>query len=182
MSDTPKLTASERVRIIETTIRTIPDFPKPGILFRDITPVLADPKIFKASIELFSERYLSQHIDKVVAIESRGFIFGSALALSLGCGLAIVRKPGKLPGTTIKESYSLEYGTDSLEIHADAIAKGERSLIIDDLLATGGTANAACKLVARLGGKIVECSFVIELLALEGRKHLSCPVFSVLSF
>ena len=153
-------------------IRDIPDFPKKGIMFRDITPLLANGQAWRWTIDHFAERYQGA-VDMVLGIESRGFIVGSALAYALGVGLAVVRKPGKLPAATFAESYELEYGTDALEIHRDAFGHPCRVLIIDDLLATGGTAHAAIELVKRLQGEVVECAFVIELEFLSGRKRLA---------
>ncbi len=157
---------------LKRTIRSIPGFPKPGIVFRDITTLLQDPRAFRAAVDRLSRRFRSSHIDKVVSIESRGFIFGSALADRLRAGFVPVRKPGKLPSAVIRESYDLEYGQDTLEIHTDAIRKGERVLIVDDLLATGGTASAVCTLVEKLGGRIIALAFVIELSFLRGRDKL----------
>src|SRR5881397_2837856 len=163
-------------------IRDIPDFPRPGIIFRDITPLLADRDAFRAMIDRFVERYLGR-ADVVLGIESRGFIIGSAVAYGLGTGIAIVRKPGKLPSQTYAASYQLEYGSDTLEIHDDAIGGHHRVLIIDDLLATGGTASAAIELVRRCGGSVVGCGFVIELAFLDGRRRLrDCEVFSLISY
>lgn len=164
-------------------VRNIPDFPQKGILFRDITPILLNHKIFSKIVSEFVRRLKGRRIDKIVAIESRGFIFGGAIACRLGVGLAIVRKPGKLPHKTIKETYDLEYGKDSLEIHMDAINKGERVVIFDDVLATGGTAKATGRLVKRLGGKVIEYDFLIELLNLNGKKRLkNSQVFSLIQF
>lgn len=154
-------------------IRTIPDFPKPGIQFRDITTLLQDPWGFKRAIDEFVSHYRYSPIDKVVAIESRGFVIGGALAHHLNCGLVVARKKGKLPHVVERQEYSLEYGTDCIEIHRDAIKPGERCLIVDDLLATGGTCFATCQLVERLGGKVVGCAFVIELRDLAGRSRLA---------
>ena len=163
-------------------IRDIPDFPKPGILFRDITPLLADPVAFHATVDRVVVRYRDR-VDVVLGIESRGFLVGAAVAYGLGTGLAVVRKPGKLPYQTHSASYELEYGTDRLEIHLDAVARGHRVLIVDDLLATGGTASAAVELVRRCGGQVVACAFVIELGALNGRKRLGdLEVFSLLTY
>ncbi len=153
-------------------IRNVPDFPRRGIVFRDITTLLKDPALFKRATAAFAGRYKDRNIDKVVGIESRGFILGASLALEIGAGFVPIRKKGKLPAATIQEEYSLEYGTDSVEIHKDAITPGERILIHDDLLATGGTVAAACNLVERLGGTIVELAFLIELTFLNGRKKL----------
>ena len=168
---------------IRSAIRNVPDFPKKGIVFRDITTLLKDRNAFKQSIEIFTERYKSGRIDKVVGVESRGFIFGSVVAYRLGAGFIPARKPGKLPGETLREEYQLEYGTDALEIHRDALAPGDRVLIIDDLLATGGTASAACALVRKLGARIVGVAFLIELSFLRGREKLKdVEVFSVVTY
>jgi adenine phosphoribosyltransferase len=153
-------------------ISDIPDFPKPGIVFKDITPLLADAEAFRAMIDALVAPYRGR-IDAVLGIESRGFIIGAAAALALGTGIAIVRKPGKLPYRTHKASYQLEYGSDTLEIHHDAIGAGHRVLLIDDLLATGGTASAAIQLVERCGGRVAACAFVIELGFLDGRARLA---------
>lgn len=158
---------------IAPLIRAIPDFPIPGILFRDITPLLKDAGGFRAAIDLFTERYRSEKIDLVVAMEARGYIFGAPLAYALGAGFVPVRKPGKLPSTTFVESYALEYGTNALEIHDDAVGDGQRVLVVDDLLATGGTALATARLLAKLGANVVGFGFLIELVALEGRAVLA---------
>lgn len=164
-------------------IRDVPDFPKPGIVFKDITTLVSNPEAFKATIDAFANRYRGQQIDKVLAIESRGFIFGGALAYTLGAGFQIVRKPGKLPYKTRSASYQLEYGADTLEIHEDAVSRGEKVLLFDDVLATGGTMAAVAGLVEELGGKVVECSFLIELDFLKGREKLvGRPVFSLIHF
>lgn len=165
---------------IEALIREIPDFPIPGILFRDITPLLKDKQGFKGAIDLFVDRFKDAGIDYVVGIESRGYIFGAPLAYALGAGFIPVRKPGKLPHVTFSESYELEYGTNSLEIHADALSQGDRVLVVDDLLATGGTAAATGRLLERLGATIVAYAFMIELAALDGRSAL--PGAEVVSF
>jgi adenine phosphoribosyltransferase len=158
---------------LRAAIRDVPDFPQKGILFKDITPVLADPSLFKLAVDTFANRYKGQRIDKVAVIDARGFLFGSAVAYQLGAGIVPVRKKGKLPYKTIEESYSLEYGTATLAMHVDAIRKGERVLLLDDLLATGGTAAATANLIENLGGTIVEIAFLIELAFLNGRKKLS---------
>jgi adenine phosphoribosyltransferase len=164
-------------------IRNIPDFPKPGIVFRDITTLLKDANAFKKAVYDLHERYSNSKIDKVVCIESRGFILGSALAVSLGAGFVPIRKKGKLPAAVIAEQYTLEYGTDSIEIHRDAIRTGERILLHDDLLATGGTMCAAVKLVEKLQANVVGVSFLIELSFLQGRKHLKdYDVFSLIQY
>lgn len=170
---------------IKSRIRTVPHYPKPGVMFRDITTLLKDPAGFRATIDTFLERYKGQQIDKVVGIESRGFIIGSVLAYLLGLGFVPVRKKGKLPAETVGHDYELEYGTDRIEIHVDAISKGDRILLVDDLIATGGTAQAACTLIESMGGRIVECCFVIDLPDLGGRKRLETrghKVFSLCEF
>jgi adenine phosphoribosyltransferase len=158
---------------LKTKIRSVPDFPKAGILFYDITTLLQDPAGFRAAVHSLATPFEAQGIDLVVGIESRGFIFGSAVADRLGAGFAPVRKPGKLPSTTMKATYDLEYGTDTLEIHDDAVRPGQRVLVVDDLLATGGTAKAASGLVKRLGGEVYALAFLIELIALNGRERLN---------
>jgi adenine phosphoribosyltransferase len=164
-------------------IRDIPDFPKPGILFKDITPLLSSPTAFDLAISLWEERYRDQQIDCVVAAESRGFIFGAPLALRLKTAFVPVRKPGKLPYTTHRHSYDLEYGSDTLEIHSDAIEPGQRVLVIDDLLATGGTVQACLQLLSNFDIEIVEFAFCIHLTALEGEKKLAPhSVFSLIEY
>ena len=158
---------------LKNIIRTVPDFPKPGINFFDITTLLADAEAFALACKAMADPYRNQNIDLVVGAESRGFIFGAAVARELNVGFIPVRKPGKLPAQTIAEEYELEYGTDKLEIHADAIQNGQRILMVDDLLATGGTMQAACRMVEQLGGKIVGISFLIELTFLPGRTKLT---------
>ena len=168
---------------IKSKIRTVPHWPKQGIMFRDITTLLKDPEGFKETIDLLYNRYKDKKIDKVIGIESRGFIFGAPLAYLLGCGFVPIRKPGKLPAECISEEYSLEYGTDKIEIHKDAIEKGDKILIIDDLLATGGTMAAARNLVKKLGGEVVECAFVVDLVDLKGRdKLVGESIYSVVEF
>jgi adenine phosphoribosyltransferase len=152
-------------------IRDIPDFPKPGIVFKDITPLLADTTAFRTAVDRLIEPYRGR-VDMVLGVESRGFIMGAPAAYALGTGLALVRKPGKLPHQTYAARYELEYGTDTLEIHHDALGAGQRVLVVDDLLATGGTASAAVELVERCGGRVVACAFVIELAFLNGRRRL----------
>jgi adenine phosphoribosyltransferase len=154
-------------------VRDIPDFPSAGILFRDITPLLLDPRALDAAIGGLAELVAPMHVDFVVAAEARGFILGAALARELGAGFVPARKPGKLPGETISAEYALEYGIDALEVHADALADGARVLIHDDLLATGGTAGALCDLVADLGAEIAGCAFLVELTSLGGRRRLA---------
>ncbi len=153
-------------------IRDVPDFPKPGILFKDITPLLADPRAFKGCIDHFADRYRDKEIDKIVGIEARGFIFAGALAYALDTGVVPIRKPGKLPYLTINETYELEYGTDAMEIHQDAVKPGEKIILFDDLLATGGTLAAAARLVEKLGGNIVEIATLIELTFLKGSEKI----------
>jgi adenine phosphoribosyltransferase len=158
---------------LKASIRHVPDFPKPGILFYDITTLLQDPAGLRAAVDRLAAPFTGQGIDLVVGIESRGFIFGAAVADRIGAGFAPVRKPGKLPSRTVKVTYDLEYGSDALEMHDDAVTKGQRVLIVDDLLATGGTAKAAVGLVKRLGGDVHSLAFLIELVALDGRKQLA---------
>jgi adenine phosphoribosyltransferase len=168
---------------LKAAIRDVPDFPKPGILFKDITPVLADPKLFRSTIDYFAELHAGSHIDVVVGMESRGFLFGAPLAMDLSAAFVPARKPGKLPYDSIEVSYSLEYGTATLVMHSDAVRRGQKVLVVDDLLATGGTASATCKLVERLGGHVVACCFVIELDFLDGRKTLQgVPVESIVHY
>lgn len=174
---------ADSIAEIRSAIRDIPNFPKPGIVFKDITPLLASGRLFARTIDLLAERYRAQKIDTVLGIESRGFIIGSALAYKLGAGFSVVRKPGKLPYETHRASYELEYGTDTLEIHTDAVPRDARVIIADDLIATGGTAAATAQLVSKLGGTVVECAFVIELEFLHGRAKLQPhPVFSILQY
>jgi adenine phosphoribosyltransferase len=171
------------VEELKSIIRDIPDFPKKGIVFKDITTLLSDGKSFHRMIDLIAHRYIGQKIDKIVGVEARGFLLGSALAYKLGVGIVLVRKPGKLPYKTIKKTYDLEYGTDTLEIHEDAFQPGERVLIADDLLATGGTVTAVVDLVEELGAELVECAFLAELDFLKGRDRLPQEkVFSLLHF
>lgn len=157
---------------VKEMIRDVIDFPKPGIVFKDITTALKDPATLKKMIDFLCDNFQGQKIDYIIGLESRGFIFGMPVAYKLDAGFIPVRKPNKLPAKTLKESYALEYGTDTLEIHEDALKKGDRVLIIDDLLATGGTAAAACNLVTKTGAEIVGCAFIIELNFLEGRNKL----------
>jgi adenine phosphoribosyltransferase len=170
---------------IKSHIRTVPHFPKQGIMFRDITTLLKDATGFRLTIDALTERYKDAGIDCVAGIEARGFIFGAALAIRLGLGFVPVRKSGKLPAETVGHDYELEYGTDRIEIHKDAISHGQRVLVVDDLIATGGTACAACKLVDHMGGQVVECCFVIDLPDLGGRGRLlelGYKVFSLCEF
>ena len=165
------------------TIRSVPDFPVEGILFYDITTMLKNPEAFKESVDQLVNYYQETEVDVVVGVESRGFIFGTPLAYKLGAGFVPVRKPGKLPAEKLAESYELEYGTNTLEIHKDAIQQGQKVLVVDDLLATGGTAKATCNLVEKLGGQVVGVAFVIELNFLKGREQLKgYDVFSLLSY
>ncbi|MDD5529095.1 MAG: adenine phosphoribosyltransferase [bacterium] len=168
---------------LKKLIRSVPDFPKKGILFCDITTLIKDSKAFNYVIDSICEHYKGKKIDKVVSTEARGYLFGGALAYKLNAGVIPVRKPGKLPAEAIKEEYTLEYGTDALELHKDAIEKDEKVLVFDDLLATGGTALASCKLVERLGGKIVGISFLIELTELPGKNKLKdYDIFSLIKY
>src|SRR6202142_2863593 len=168
---------------LKTLVRTVPDFPRPGILFYDITTVLKDKAGFATLIDAFAQYYIGKEIDLVLGIEARGFIFGPALAYRLNAGFVPVRKPGKLPAETVKVSYELEYGSNALEIHKDAIGKGERILIVDDLLATGGTAVATADLARTLGAHIAGLAFVVELDFLKGREKLAdYDVFSLLHY
>ena len=168
---------------LKEVIREVPDFPKEGILFYDITTLLKDAEAFAKAVDALSGRYEDARIDAVAAIEARGYIFGPALAYRLGVGFIPVRKPGKLPARTIQETYELEYGTDTIEMHEDAVEEGQKILIVDDLLATGGTAAAACRLVEKAGGQVVACCFLIELSFLNGRGKLGPrDVFSLLKY
>ena len=164
-------------------IRSIPDFPKPGIVFRDITTLMQVPEAFCETIDIFHSRYRTRHIDCIAGIEARGFVFGAALAYRMGVGFVPIRKKGKLPWNTISESYELEYGTDELEIHRDAISQGQSVLLLDDLIATGGSLQAAVRLIEQLGGKIIEVAVVIELVDLKGRERISpIKLFSLVKF
>ena len=169
--------------LLEKSIRSIPDFPKPGILFRDVTTLIQNKAAFKKAVDLLAKKYKGKGFDKVVGVEARGFIFGAAVAVKIGAGFVPVRKKGKLPCKTISTTYALEYGTDTLEIHRDAIIAGEKVLIIDDLLATGGTVKAVIDLVKQLAGKIAGIGFVIELVDLHGKeKFKEYPVYSLVKF
>ncbi len=164
-------------------IRDIPDFPKPGIVFKDITPLLASPEPFRVAIERMANHYRDKSIDVVLAAEARGFIFATPLAMALNVGFVPVRKPGKLPYERHSHSYELEYGTDTLEMHIDGVQPGQRVLIVDDLLATGGTVTACCEMVERCQAHIIGCAFLIELAFLEGAKRLEpYPVFSLIKY
>ncbi|KAI7756093.1 hypothetical protein M8C21_017806 [Ambrosia artemisiifolia] len=172
----------DRISRITSAIRVIPDFPKPGILFQDITTLLLDPVAFKDTIDLFVERYKDKDISVVAGVEARGFIFGPPIALAIGAKFVPMRKPNKLPGPVISEEYSLEYGTDKIEMHVGAVQTGDRALVIDDLIATGGTLCAAINLLERVGAQVVECACVIELPELKGRDRLGDkPLFVLVS-
>ena len=167
---------------LKQKIRTIPDFPEPGILFRDITTLLSDAEALNETIERFAEHYKNEKIDVVVGVESRGFIIGTPLAIRMGLGFIPIRKAGKLPGPTHGVDYDLEYGKDRVEVHQDAIPEGSRVLLVDDLIATGGTIEGSARLVKKVGGVIVGYAFVIELTDLKGRERLQEPVFSLIEF
>ena len=168
---------------LKKLIRDVPDFPRPGIIFKDITTLVKNGPAFHKVIDILSKRYKDKRIERVVVVESRGFIIGSALAYKLGAGVALIRKKGKLPAATVQESYKLEYGVDTLELHRDAISSNMRVLIVDDLLATGGTAKAAAKLVKKLGGKITGICFLIELEFLKGSRNLKgYDIFALLKY
>ena len=168
---------------LKTSVRSIVDWPIKGVIFRDLTTLMKDPQALKESCDILYDRYKDQNIDKIVGIDARGFVFGAVLAYKLGIGFIPVRKKGKLPGETIEESYSLEYGSGTLEIHKDSIDAGERVIIVDDLIATGGTAGATANIVKQLGAEIVECAFLIELPDLKGREQLKdCKVFAMMEF
>ena len=168
---------------LRAAVRDVPDFPKKGIMFKDITPVLNDPRLFRASIDLFLERCRGRKIDKIVGIDARGFVFGSAVAYELGVGFVPIRKRGKLPYRTEVAKYSLEYGEAEMEMHIDAMSAGERVVLVDDLLATGGTSAAAAVLIRKAGGNLVEAQFLIELEFLHGRKQLEpTPITSFLKY
>ena len=171
--------------IVKSKIRTVPHWPKKGIMFRDITTLLKDKEGYNHMIDLLVERYKDEEIDIIVGIESRGFITGSVLAHRLGIGFVPIRKPGKLPAETVSEEYSLEYGTDKIEIHKDAINPGSKVLLVDDLIATAGTMIAACNLIKKLGGEIVECSVIVDLPDIGGKKRLldaGYKVFNLVEF
>jgi adenine phosphoribosyltransferase len=168
---------------IKSKVRSIPNWPIKGVIFRDITTLLQDPKAFKEICQIFFNRYVNEKVDKIVGIDARGFLFGSVLAVELGIGFVPIRKKGKLPYKTISESYTLEYGEETIEIHEDAIDRGDRIVIIDDLMATGGTIAASAALVEKLGGDILECAFVIELPDLKGREKMGDRnLFAILEF
>lgn len=167
------------VEDVKGKIRNIPDFPKPGIQFKDITTALKDAETLRKMVDFLCENFKDEKIDYVIGLESRGFIFGVPVAYNLNAGFIPIRKPNKLPAKTIRESYVLEYGTDALEIHADALKKGDKVLVVDDLLATGGTASAACNLIYKAGAEIIGCAFLIELKDLKGRDKLPKDVRTV---
>jgi adenine phosphoribosyltransferase len=176
------MTSTEAIDL-KRYIRNIPDFPKPGIQFKDITPLLAAHEAFQATIDRLAGQFAGREVQAIAAAEARGFLFAAPLALKLGVGLVPIRKPGKLPHSTVSLEYQLEYGTDRLEMHSDALTPGHRILLVDDVLATGGTMRACCDLVAQTGAQIVACAFVIELGFLGGRKHLAPhEVFSLLDY
>ena len=175
--------SSEMVEKLRAAVRDVPDFPKKGIVFKDITPVLSDPDLFRASIDLFLERCRGRDIHKIVGIDARGFLFGSAVAYELGLGFVPIRKRGKLPYRTDMAKYSLEYGEAEVEMHTDAVREGERIVLVDDLLATGGTSAAAAALIRNAGADLIEAQFLIELEFLEGRKRLEpTPVTAFLKY
>ena len=167
---------------LRAALRTVPDFPEPGVQFKDISPILADPALLRSAVRALAEPFAAEGITRVVGVESRGFLFGTPMADWLGAGFVLARKPGKLPAATIREEYALEYGSGVIEVHADALEPGDRVLIHDDVIATGGTASAAARLVERLGAEVIGFAFLIELRALRGRKQLprETPVHVVL--
>jgi len=174
---------AETVERLRAAVRDVPDFPKKGIIFKDITPVLSDPGLFRASIDLFLERCRGREVDKIVGIDARGFVFASAVAYELGVGFVPIRKRGKLPYRTDTVKYSLEYGEAEVEMHTDAVREGERIVLVDDLLATGGTSAAAAVLIRNAGADLLEAQFLLELEFLEGRKRLKpTPVTSFLKY
>jgi adenine phosphoribosyltransferase len=168
---------------LKQTIRSIPNWPIEGVIFRDITTLMQDPQALIESCDILYERYKDKQIDKIVGIDARGFVFGAVLAYKLGVGFIPVRKKGKLPAETIQESYDLEYGSGTLEIHKDGISSGEKVVVVDDLIATGGTAGATVNLVRKLGGVILECAFLVELPDLKGREQIKdCDIFAMMEF
>jgi len=175
--------SSETISRLYESIRDVPDFPEPGIIFKDITPVLLDPELLSLAVELLAEPVRHLEVERVLGIESRGFIFGAPLAMELDAGFVMARKPGKLPWNTRRVEYALEYGTDAIEVHTDSMQPGQRVLVVDDLLATGGTAQAAAQIVTDAGAELVGFSFLVELAFLKGRDKLPCSnVFSLLSY
>lgn len=174
---------SERIEILRRHVHDVPDFPKPGIVFKDITPLLAEPKAFTTSLDLFAERWAGERVDAIVGIESRGFIFGAALAARMSASFVPARKPGKLPRAVVRAEYALEYGTDAIEMHAGSLHHGQRVVIIDDVIATGGTAAAALMLAREQGADVIGCGFVIELAALGGRAKLpDVPICALMTY
>lgn len=171
-----------RVDLLKSCIRDVPDFPKPGIMFKDITPLLADPAAFNTCLDLFAERYDGVPCDAIVGIESRGFIFGAALAARMRKSFVPVRKPGKLPSATFAVEYELEYGTDAVEMHVDALQKGHKALVVDDVLATGGTAAACVQLLRKVGADPIGACFLMELGFLSGRDRLDIDVLSLVTY
>ncbi|MDD9304161.1 MAG: adenine phosphoribosyltransferase [Desulfobacter sp.] len=168
---------------LKESIRSIPGWPIKGVIFRDLTTLMQDPKAFEQACDILFDRYKDKNIDKIVGIDARGFVFGAVLAYKLGIGFVPVRKKGKLPHKTLQESYSLEYGKDTLEIHEDSIETGEKVVVVDDLIATGGTVGATVKLVNTLGADLVECAFIVELPDLKGKEKIpGTPVFSIIEF
>ena len=174
-------TLAEDYNYVKEHVRIVPNFPKEGIMFLDITTAVKDAKSMQMMTDFLYEHFKDERVDYVAGIESRGFIFGAALAYKLGCGFITVRKPNKLPAKTIREDYTLEYGTNTIEIHEDALSKGDRVVVIDDLLATGGTAIAACNLIKRVGAEVVSTAFIIELDPLKGREKIEANGYKVLS-
>ena len=177
--------STETLELIKSSIKSIPDYPKAGIMFRDVTSLMEDPKAYQATIQLLVEKYKQDGFTKIVGTEARGFLFGAPLALELGVGFVPVRKPGKLPRPTIAQTYDLEYGTDTLEIHTDAIVEGDKVLVVDDLLATGGTIEATVKLIRQLGGEVEHAAFVINLPEIGGETRLEglgLNVYSICEF
>ncbi|MUK29858.1 adenine phosphoribosyltransferase [Aliivibrio fischeri] len=177
--------STETLTLIKNSIKSIPDYPKAGIMFRDVTSLMEDPKAYQATIQLLVEKYKQDGFTKIVGTEARGFLFGAPLALELGVGFVPVRKPGKLPRPTIAQTYDLEYGTDTLEIHTDAIVEGDKVLVVDDLLATGGTIEATVKLIRQLGGEVEHAAFVINLPEIGGEARLEglgLNVYSICEF
>jgi adenine phosphoribosyltransferase len=168
---------------LEKMIRDVPDFPKEGIIFKDITTLIKDPQAFKEAVDILADHYADQRIDLVAAVEARGYVFGAPIAYKLGAGFILVRKAGKLPAETLREEYELEYGTDAVEMHKDAIQPGQRVLIVDDLIATGGSAVATARLVERLGGEVVGIAFLVELTFLHGVEELKgYDVYTVIQY
>jgi adenine phosphoribosyltransferase len=168
---------------LKALIRDVPDFPQPGIVFKDLTPLMADPRALAAVTDQLAQRYRDRHLDRIVGIDARGFIFGAPLAVALGVGFVPARKPGKLPWTTVEESYTLEYGTNTIAMHKDAVAPGQSVLIVDDLIATGGTLAATASLVRKLGGEVAEIAAIVELTFLGGRKLLGdTPVHVLIQY